>query len=142
MPKIIKYTPEIGAEICAAIATSTLGIEALCKMNKHWPNWRLIIKWRHDPDLSFFGESYARAKQAQIDLMVERIFIITKDKKHGYLIDKDGKAYADQTYLTKMRCEIDAIKWLAGKLSPRIYGERKDDKNTNDAVSEFRVEPD
>lgn len=141
MPKLYPYTEEIGAEICEAVATSTLGIEALCKENPHWPNHKLIRKWRYNESLApLFGSHYARAKQAQIDLMVERIFVITKDKKAGYLVDKDGNTYADQTYLTKMRCEIDAIKWLASKLAPKIYGDRKEDKDKGeDAISQFRV---
>jgi len=139
-PKPMPFDPVIGAEICEAFATSSLGLDALCKANPHWPSRKVIIKWRLDPSLSF-GEDYARAKQAQIDLMVERIFTITKDRKQGYLTDKDGNSYADQTYLTKMRCEIDAIKWLAGKLAPKIYGDKKDSAQDNgDALSQFRVE--
>lgn len=130
----IEYSDKLGQEICDAVATSTLGLIALCKQNPHWPCSKIIKRWRYDPSINF-GALYARAKQCQIDSMVERIFELTKDKKKGYLTDNEGKVYADQTYLTKLRVEVDSIKWLASKLAPKIYGDKvvkEDDKDKHE----------
>lgn len=139
MAKSIEYTEEIGRKVCEAIATSTLGLKALCKLNPDWPNFKVILKWRYT--ISSFGDHYARAKQSQIDCMVDRIFELVKDKKSGYLITKKGTKKPDIVYLTKMRCEIDSIKWLASKLAPKIYGDRQGkDNNDNDLISTIRLE--
>lgn len=138
-PKAV-YTDELAAEICETVATSIHGLKLLCKKNKHWPNHKIITRWRYDPTLPF-GDLYAKAKQSQMDYLVDRIFVLTRNKESGYLINKEGNKVADGTFIQKMRSEIDAIKWLTGKLSPRVYGQKNDDKaNSQDAISEFNVE--
>lgn len=139
MSRPTQYTDELGKEIAKVVSSSSLGIRALCKKHKHWPRAQQIWLWRSDPSLPF-ADLYARAKQSQIEVMVERIFALTKDKKHGYLIDKDGKAYPDHTYLQKMRIEVDAIKWLAAKLAPKIYGTKNEDKGDGGSYLEKEID--
>jgi hypothetical protein len=113
-------------------------LEELCDENPHWPSARQIYRERiKDED---FGRKYMRAKQCQIDVLVERIFILSRTKKDCYLVDKDGIDFADQVALTNKRHEIDNIKWLASKLAPKIYGERKEEskQENDDFVSRHR----
>ena len=133
----VKLTPELEQEICLAISTSPYMLEELCEENPHWPRANLIYEKRI-LDASF-GEMFARAKQAQIEVLVAHIFNLAR-KKDIYLEDKDGIPFADNAILTNRKLEIDSIKWLAAKLAPKIYGEKKEseEKDGSDFISKNR----
>ena len=59
-----------------------------------------------DPD---FANQYARAREAQADAIFDDILEIVDDK------DED---------VQDRRLRMDARKWVAGKLRPKVYGEK------------------
>ncbi len=120
------YTPELAAEICNKTATSTKGIRKLCKENPHWPDSSTIMDWITDkPD---FAPQYARAKLKQAVLLADETIEIADDARHDTITktDKNGDEYecADNEWINRSRLRVDTRKWLAGKLAPKIYGER------------------
>jgi len=134
----ITYTEELGDDICLAVAVSPYMLEELCNQKPHWPCAQTIYEWRIK--IPSFGEKYARAKQAQIEVLVERIFLLSRSKKDDYLEDKDGVKFADNVAICNKRHEIDSIKWLASKLAPKLYGDKKqtDDNDKDDFISKNR----
>jgi hypothetical protein len=117
-----KYTPELAEEICNAIATSSDGLKKLCKLNSHWPCKNTIMGWRNKvPD---FMTRYARAKQDQIESLIDEILEIADNKSEDYVQNEDGKFVVNHENINRAKLRIDTRKWLAAKLAPRIYGDK------------------
>lgn len=114
-----KYTPELGAEICDAIASSELGLCHLVDMNPHWPMRSTIFLWRRTQPL--FSDMYTRAKEDQTEVCVEHMQEIMNEP-HKYQDLETGFIKLDHHML---RLKMDAIKWQAAKLKPRKFGETK-----------------
>jgi hypothetical protein len=72
------------------------------------PSATTIQDWATE-DPSGFGDQYARARQAGLDAMAEKILDIANDKKR----DPNCR-----------RVEVDALKWYVSKLAPKRYGDR------------------
>lgn len=98
------FTPELAEEICIAIACSSKGVKRLCEEHKHWPSFFTIFNWIRTSEE--FSQQYARAKMAQITVIVDEMLDI--------IVEADD--------INKVRLEIDARKWLACKLVPKVYG--------------------
>lgn len=118
----VYYSEELAREICETISNTRLGIRDLCKMNPNWPNANTIMEWkiRHP----FFGELYARAKQSQAEILVDEILEIANNESRDLLSGANGELRANNAAIHRDRLKIDTIKWLAGKLAPRIYGDK------------------
>ena len=104
------YTLELVAQICVHVVDgkSLRAIAALDDM----PALRTIMDWleRH----AEFAQRYARAKEAQADLMAEDIIDLS-DEAMNALTSEQAQAY---------RLRVDARKWVAAKLKPKKYGDR------------------
>jgi hypothetical protein len=55
-----------------------------------------------------FRDQYARAREVQADVLADEILDIADDSSDP----------------AKARVQIDARKWLAGKLRPKVYGDK------------------
>lgn len=117
-----EFSLELASEICLALATSTEGIGPLCKKNEDWPHSATVFKWRilHKE----FGEMYARAKQQQVEALVDEIIEIADDTSQDTLITDEGKEVVNHEHINRSRLRIDTRKWLAAKLAPRVYGDK------------------
>lgn len=76
------------------------------------PNITTVWKWKEADEER--GKQYAHAREAQADAQFERI---------GDVVDK----VEDRTLEPQQaRAMIDALKWTAGKLRPKVYGDKVD----------------
>jgi hypothetical protein len=73
-----------------------------------------------------FAERYARAREVQADALFDEILDIADDSKNDTIVDADGNISTDQEVVARSRIRIDARKWMAGKLRPKVYGEKLD----------------
>ena len=118
------YTPELGELICLEIATNAEGLESICNRVADFPTPSTVYLWRirHED----FSEKYARARQHQAQLLADQIFTIADTTEPGEVVtikpDGEERKIADMTEHRKIR--IDARKFLAMKLLPRIYGDK------------------
>jgi len=110
------FTPELANEICLAISTSTLGMGKLCSLHPHWPARETINEWRI-LRIDDFSLAYNDAKRAQADLYVEECLDIGDE--------------TDPEWSSVAKLRVDTRKWVACKLLPKIYGDRKDDDEQN-----------
>ena len=72
-----------------------------------------------------FVERYARAREAQGDKLFDEIVSIADEetlmsKRDG----EDVEVVFDSTAVARNRLRIDARKWVAGKLRPKVYGDK------------------
>lgn len=73
-----------------------------------------------------FAEQYARAREAQADALFDEILDIADESAHDTYTDDNGNERTDQEVVARSRIRIDARKWMAGKLRPKVYGDKLD----------------
>jgi len=105
-------TKEIQDLICDSIAEDEHGLKWHCENTKGFPSYRAIRNWLIDPRYKEFQRSYDLAKQAQADLMVDKMIEIIDDVP----VRKDA--------IDKAKGQVDTRKFIAAKLRPRKYGDR------------------
>lgn len=116
------YTLKLAKDICYKIATTNKGIRQLAKENEDWPHPSTIFKWRLES--KEFSDLYIKAKQNQVEVLVDEILEIADDSSNDQIENDNGKIVANNEYINRSRLRIDTRKWLAAKLSPRLYGEK------------------
>jgi hypothetical protein len=122
-----KFTQEIAEEICEKIATTTLGLNAICA-GERFPNVRTVYRWLMDDE--DFCQMYTRAKEIQIDLLVEEIINISDDSENDTLISTSpGGELIEKPnaeWINRSRLRVDTRKWIAARLNRRKYGDNID----------------
>lgn len=109
-PRELKTKPhrvrieEQRVEICERLAKGE-SLASICRL-KGMPSQTTVFRWIGDDDV--FRENYARARELQADSFVDEIVNIADTE-----IDPN-----------RARVRIDARKWTAGKLRPKVYGDR------------------
>lgn len=80
------------------------------------------------------SEMYARARQERADLLADEIVEIADEEctkvkadKHG-TSDDDGEGQTEVVFdavaVARNKLRVDARKWIASKLKPRVYGDK------------------
>ncbi len=116
------YTKELGEEICDMLATTSDGLTTICK-NEDMPHVSTVHRWlsKHKE----FSDNYARARDAQADLLSDQIISIADDHKDDTIINPNtGVPQMNAEWVARCRLQVDARKWKASKLAPKKYGER------------------
>jgi hypothetical protein len=103
------YDQQIADEICYRLADG----QSLREIVKTWymPSTSMIYRWL-DNNLSF-RDQYAKARVKQAHCLAER----AADMASGSF------EITDPSFA---KLQLDAIKWTAGKLAPKVYGEKVD----------------
>ena len=108
-PKSI-YTPELGVKICDTIATSSLTMRQMCKSIDFFPPVETLYNWlRRHRD---FGELFMLAKKRQVQVYI--------DETHDLLLERPE----DPMHAAQKKMQLDFRKWYAGKLQPKVYGDK------------------
>lgn len=99
-------TEEMKQTICDQIADGQ-SLRQICEA-EDMPDRRNVLRWLDDD--ADFAAKYARAREAQADVMDEKILTVAE-------ACTTATAAAD-------RVKIDAYKWRASKLAPKKYGDK------------------
>ena len=128
------YNDDIADRICTEIATHAEGLESICNRNAEFPQPSTVYAWiiKH-PE---FAEKYTRARQHQAQILADQIFTIADTTQRGetVTIKADGEERTIKDMTDHRRLRIDARKFLAMKLLPRIYGEKVQTEHTGDVT--------
>lgn len=116
------FTQKIGDLICEALAEGH-SLRAICKTD-NMPNKATVFRWLADNEL--FRDQYARAREAQADCLFDDILSIADDGANDTYSDEDGKQRTDFDVIARSKLRVDARKWMAGKLKPKVYGDKVD----------------
>lgn len=116
-----KYTKELGEEICNALGNSVDGIARICKANPHFPEPETIRDWRHKN--AEFSAKYEAAKLKQALGFAEGIIDIVDDNSNDIMMTDKGPA-VNNAAIQRDRLRMDARKWIACKLLPKVYGDK------------------
>ena len=116
---MVKCTDEIFETICARISAGE-SLREICD-EKTMPTRKTFFAAMNErPDRV---NSYARAREAQGDDQFERVCQIADKVERGELDPASA------------RVAIDARKWIAGKLRPKVYGDKIDLSSSDGTMS-------
>lgn len=111
-----RYSPEFVDSICERISLGE-PLLTICK------DVKVPIGTVHGwftQNLDGSAEKYARARQARAEVYAEQIMEIVDEPAP---VLENGAT--DSGYVADKRLRMDARKWIASKLLPRVYGERQ-----------------
>lgn len=114
------YKQSMADSICEKIADG-LSIRTIC-LDETMPCKSTVFKWLVDN--KSFSDQYARAREAQADTLFDEILDIADDAGCDTYTDKDGNIKTDQEVIGRSKLRVDARKWMAGKLRPKVYGDK------------------
>ena len=126
MGRHLEFTQEIADIICERLASGE-PLTDICK-DDSMPSTVTVYKWVQL--VPTFASAYARARELQADTFFDDIvhvaktpFIGTKKKTttapNGVTVEISEGDMVDHR-----RLQVDALKWAAGKMRPRKYGDR------------------
>lgn len=128
------YSQAKADAICERLANG-LSLRAICR-NKAMPSKTTVFKWLGQN--SQFVDQYARAREAQADLLVDEMVELADTPKIGTRTKRttDGKIeVVTVDMIEHRRLQIETRKWVAARMRPKKYGDKVevDQKTTLEA---------
>lgn len=129
---------EVAAKVLAQIAAGS-SLTSICK-RPGMPSMTTFMRWLGEEDADELREQYARAREAQAELMAEEIIAISDEEcttvradKHGTRDEGGGNTEVlfDATAVARNRLRVDARKWLLSKMAPKKYGDKLEHTGPN-----------
>jgi hypothetical protein len=120
-----EFSQEVADTICERIAHGE-SLRAICR-DETTPAMSTVFKWLSQRPA--FAEQYALAREAQADALFDEILDIADDSSGDTkIVGRDGeeREVCDAEFVQRSRLRVDARKWMAGKLRPKVYGEKLD----------------
>ena len=114
------FTQDLVDILCERIADGE-SLRAICR-EESMPNKATVFRWLAS-DKSF-SDQYAKARETQADSLFDEILTIADDSRSDTYLDDHGNLKTDQEVIGRARLRVDARKWMAGKLRPKVYGEK------------------
>lgn len=113
------YNQDLAAFVCERISNGE-SVRKICS-DPDMPASSSIFKWLilHQE----FAEQYTRAREAQMDAMVEEILEISDDTAKDTLSTDSGEK-PNSEWINRSRLRVDTRKWLMSKLAPKKYGDK------------------
>jgi len=96
-------------------------------LSDHLPEARTVHRWLVTDDA--FRQQYARAREIQADTLFDECLDIADDSTGDRkVVGRDGeeREVMDSEFAQRSRIRIDTRKWMAGKLRPKVYGDKID----------------
>ena len=118
-----KYTIALANELCRRLAEGE-SLRTICT-DERQPSVRTVMNWLFDGEHKEFEQEYARARRVQAEMFAEEIIDIADDASGDTTTGKDGDGIvADRENIQRSRLRVDARKWIASKLLPKVYGDK------------------
>lgn len=125
MARPTSFTQTKADAICDRLADG-MSLRAVCR-NKAMPSKTTVFKWLGQN--SEFADQYARAREAQADLLVDEMIELADTPKEGRKTKRtaDGKLEVTTGDMVEhRRLQIETRKWVAARMRPKKYGDRID----------------
>lgn len=125
-----EYSQTVAEAITERIADGE-SLRSICS-DEAMPAKSTVFKWLSQQKA--FADQYARAREEQAETLASEIVAIADeecttvraDKHSSRDDDGDGNTEVvfDATAVARNRLRVDARKWVAAKLKPKVYGEK------------------
>ncbi len=106
------YSEKIGDDICERLANGE-SLRRIC-LTPNYPRQATVFRWLIANET--FREQYIRAREAQAETLADEIIDIADGKRAAY----EGT----ESDVNRDRLAVDARKWVASKLKPKVYGDK------------------
>lgn len=130
------FTQELADLICERIAEGE-SLRKICSSDD-MPNKATVFRWLASDQT--FSDQYARARESQADTLADEILDIADDGANDRYVDENGNERTDQDVIARSRLRVDARKWIASKLKPKVYGDKVENTVKGDKDSPLVVE--
>lgn len=126
-----EYSQTIAEAITERIADGE-SLRSICT-DEAMPAKSTVFKWLSQQ--KEFADQYARAREEQAETLAAEIVEIADEEctmvrasKHGAKADDsesgEVEVVFDATAVARNRLRVDARKWVASKLKPKVYGDK------------------
>lgn len=123
-----RYTKKLAGEICELVAADPCNTMRKIAEIEGIPSPATICRWLGEHES--FREQYARAKEAQAEILVEEMIMIADDGELDVetRVNRHGEEYDVERgdIVARSKLMVDTRKWLAAKLKPKKYGDKVD----------------
>lgn len=128
------YSESLADAICTQIADGK-SLRSICEADG-MPDRGTVFRWlaKSEAGDKVFSHQYAHARQVQADVLFEEILeiadeevtMVKKSKHQPSSDDEDAEIEVcfDPTAVQRNRLRVDSRKWMAGKLRPKVYGDK------------------
>lgn len=122
------FTQEVFDTICNRIAQGE-SLRSICASDD-MPDVSTVCRWlAADGEGGELRNQYARAREAQADHIFDEILDIADNAANDWM-ERNGEGgegwQVNGEHIQRSRLRIDARKWMAGKLRPKVYGDKID----------------
>jgi hypothetical protein len=118
-----EFSQDVFDRICERIAEGE-SLRAICA-DEDMPSKANVFRWLAVNKEA--ADQYARAREVQADAIFDEIIDIADDATNDWMEvnGQDDAGYrANGEHIQRSRLRIDARKWMAGKLRPKVYGDK------------------
>lgn len=120
-----EFSQDVFDRICERIADGE-SLRAICA-DQGMPSKSNVFRWlAANKDAA---DQYARARDAQADAIFDEILDIADNAVNDWMETHgaDDVGYrANGEHIQRSKLRIEARKWMAGKLRPKVYGDKLD----------------
>jgi len=120
-----KFSQALFNTICERIANGE-SLRAICA-DSDMPDKATVLRWLQPETAAALRDQYARAREMQADALFDEVLDIADDARNDWMESRaadDAGWLANGENIQRSRLRIDARKWMAGKLRPKVYGEK------------------
>jgi hypothetical protein len=125
---LIHFSEELADRICDALANAR-SLRSIC-CEADMPSQSTVFRWLADERYASFRERYARAREAQADAIFDEILDIADDGSNDWMERRRDDGSVDEVlnheHVQRSKLRIEARRWMAGKLRPKVYGDKLD----------------
>lgn len=127
------FTQEIADKICERLSDGE-SLRSICR-DENMPGTTTVLRWLSTNDK--FRSQYAHARELQADALADQILDISNTPVIGETItikETGGQEIKRADMIEHRRLQIDARKWYAGKLRPKVYGTKHVDADVKQTI--------
>ena len=120
-----EFSQELFDRICERIAGGE-SLRAICQ-DADMPSGEAVRKWLLKDSGGELVAQYARAREAQADTLFDEMLEIADDARNDWMErrgEDDAGWQANGEHIQRSRLRLDARRWMAGKLRPKVYGDK------------------
>jgi hypothetical protein len=130
MARPSKYSEKLGDAICERLADGE-SLRAICS-GEDMPNRATVFRWLASN--AEYRDQYARARESQADAIFDEILHIADTTQIGQktVSKATGLEITEADMIEHRRLQVDARKWIAGKLAPKKYGDKIQAEHTGE----------
>lgn len=126
------YNDDVADRICNGLADAR-SLRSIC-CDQDMPSQSTVFRWLGDDRYIAFREQYARAREAQADAIFDEMLDIADDGTNDWMERKREDGSTDEVvnheHISRSKLRIEARKWMAAKLRPKVYGDKLDVAHT------------